>query len=122
MKILFDSMHTKKFWIFIVLSFALGGGGGIVIAENKLSPKPSGVVEVLSFNELQCLSQNRLATIRSNPKNGVMQALESCSEEISEKLKSLQLTKSEERIAFLSILAHSMAPYGKSSSILLEDL
>jgi hypothetical protein len=121
MKILFDSMHTKKFWIFIVLSFALGGAG-IVIAKTNYPPKPSGVVEVLSFNKLQCLSQNRLATIRSNSKNEVMQALESCSEEINEKFKSLQLTKSEERIAFLSILAHSMAPYGISSSILLEDL
>lgn len=116
-------MKTKGWLISIVLSFALGAGGGWYLQGGKqVVSEPPGVVEVPSFNKLQCLSESRLATIRGNPKNGVIQALESCQEEINEKLKSLQLTEAEKRIAFLSILAHSMAPYGPSRSILLKDL
>lgn len=110
-------MKAKGWLISSLFSFALGAG-----FYKQAVAEPSGVVEVSSFNKLQCISESRKATIRRDPKNGVVQALENCQQEINEKLKPLQLTEAEKRIAFLSILAHSMAPYGPSRSILLEDL
>jgi hypothetical protein len=110
-------MKAKGWLISILLSFALGAA-----FYKQAVAQPSGVVEVPSFNKLSCISESRKATIRRDPKNGVVQALENCQQEINEKLKPLKLTEGEKRIAFLSILAHSMAPYGPSRSILLEDL
>ncbi len=69
-----------------------------------------------------CLSPDKLAGVRADPRKAIPALYESCASEVDQKLGPLDLTAEEERIAFLSVLAHSLAPYGASRSLKLEDL
>lgn len=75
-----------------------------------------------SFDNLSCLTKDRIASVRQTPSSAIAVVFDACHTEITSKLASLNLSEQERKIAFLSILAHSMAPYGSSHSITLKDL
>jgi hypothetical protein len=75
-----------------------------------------------TFDNLSCLTQSRIAKVRSKPSSNIGAVYKACNVELTQKTSPLNLNEQQRKIVFLSILANSMAPYGGSRSIRLEDL
>src|SRR5262249_23742317 len=75
-----------------------------------------------NFEKLSCLTKNHIAAVRKDPRRNIGIAYRACDAELTRRTTSLRLTADEKKIAFLSVLAYSMAPYGASRSVRLEDL
>lgn len=75
-----------------------------------------------TVDTLSCLSKRRIAEVRKAPAAGIRNAYSACHAEFASKTASLKLTESQAKVAFLSVLAHAMAPYGNSVSLKLDDL
>ncbi|MNX86549.1 hypothetical protein D3C86_1184350 [compost metagenome] len=118
-------MKAKMWLISVALSLLIGAVGGWYFQAERQSVAPTvhgSTSPTPMIDKLLCLTSNQLAAVKSDPKNAIPVAFENCSVEIDKKTEQLTLTPEEKRIAFLSILAHSLAPYGASRSISLKDL
>jgi hypothetical protein len=73
------------------------------------------------FERLSCITPEQVAAVRSDV-HQVVPAFDACRAELDRKLASLALGEEQEQAAFAAILAQSMAPYGSSTSMKLEDL
>ena len=129
-------MKAKIWFISVAVSFALGAAGlrlASALMESHAAEKSNGspknqnpsiqhVENRPFFQKLSCLAGARIAAVRKDPHQGIGAAFKACDAEITEKTAPLRLTAEEKKLVFLSILAHSMAPYGPSRSVHLEDL
>lgn len=113
----FGGMKRKVRWASAVLGCVTVAGLGGAAASHVNQP-----ADARSSDHLLCLSPDKLAGVRADPRKAIPALYESCASEVDQKLGPLDLTAEEERIAFLSVLAHSLAPYGASRSLKLEDL
>ena len=71
---------------------------------------------------LACLSERLIKDVRNSPASGIRKSWTICEREFSNNVASLALTEKQKRVAFVSVLAYSMAPYGPSVSTSLGDL
>lgn len=74
------------------------------------------------IEKLTCLTESRLSEVRKDPNGAIARVFDSCSAELAIKTAELELTDKQKKLAFASILAYAMAPYGESRSISLKDL
>jgi hypothetical protein len=75
-----------------------------------------------TFGKLDCLTGEQVESVRRNPESGMPGAFSACRIELGDKLETLNLTEPQLRVAFASILAHAMAPYGESVAVRLDHL
>lgn len=91
-----------------------GGGAGGAVAQQVVKAEQPGV--------LNCLTQEAFAAVRAAPAAGVNAAFAVCLPEFSAKTAQLQLTDHQLRVAFASVLAYALTPYGTSGSTSLDAL
>lgn len=75
----------------------------------------------LPFEQLSCITPEVIEDVRTSVHHAV-HAFEACQPELASKLAHLRLSLRQEKAVFAAILAESMAPYGTSVSMKLEDL
>jgi hypothetical protein len=75
-----------------------------------------------AFDRLDCLAKSEVEAVRRAPAQRLAKLYEACSAELGDKLASLALTDSQQRMVFASVLAQAMAPYGSSAAMSLAEL
>lgn len=81
----------------------------------------SPIIRAPSFDKLNCLSQNKIEKIKSQP-SYANELYAVCLNELNKKLASMNLTKRQLRLIFASTLAQSIAPYGSSKAVTFQEL
>jgi len=99
-------------------SFALGGCGGSPADVHLVRPAAAST----AFETLTCLTEPIASAVRVEPDTGVATAWHACQAEFRAKVSALGLTPVQEKLAFASILAYALAPYGSSVATSLNDL
>ena len=87
-----------------------------------LLPACKAYASPVNFDQLTCLTPARIAEVRRSPSLSIEKAFSACRKELGNKVATLGLTEKQTQLAFVSILAHSMAPYGPSTVVKLAEL